>query len=126
MMQQTSDATLLVVEDDTDTREFFAELLQLSGYQVHTAAFGQAALDVLARHTVNMIVLDRRLPDMDGLDVCRTIRATLDATVPILLVTGDYSPELQDAARAAGVNGYLSKPFLPELLLERITTLMRG
>lgn len=125
MAQHANQAMLLVIEDDPATREFFAELLTYAGYHVRTAGSGREGITMLAQYPAAMLVLDRRLPDMDGIDVCREIRATLDATIPIILVSGDYSPELQAAAKAAGVTTYLPKPFLPDVLLECIVALLQ-
>ena len=87
------------------------------GYQVLGASTGQEALAHLARQAVQAIVLDRRLPDVDGVQLCRQVRDRLDAQVPIILVTADQEPALEAAARAAGSSAVLRKPFDPTALL---------
>jgi two-component system response regulator MprA len=119
-------ARILVVEDDAATSEFFVDLLSMAGYATHVAASGQAALAVLRAHPVNVVLLDRWLPDMDGLAVCRAIRAAIDATVPIILLTAERSPGLEVAAQDAGITTYLLKPFLPDVLLERVAALLEA
>ena len=117
--------TLLVVEDDAATSEFLVDLLSAEGYTTRVAASGHAALAMLMEQSVNAVLLDRRLPDMDGLTVCRKIRASIHSTVPIILLTADYSAELEAAAHAAGITDYLPKPFPPNVLLDRVAALIR-
>lgn len=112
--------TILVVEDDDDTREFFAFLLTDAGYHVIEAASGTAALAQLANRSIDAALLDRRLPDMDGIDICRHIRSQLGAALPIIMVTADRDPQLEAAVRMAGANDFLYKPVLPEMLLARL------
>lgn len=116
---------ILVVEDDEATSEFLVDLLSLEGYTTRVAASGSAALKQLAAHPASVVLLDRRLPDMDGLALCRQIRQSIDATVPIILLTADYGAELEAAAHDAGVTDYLPKPFPPDVLLDRIAAPVR-
>src|SRR3712207_4094921 len=83
-------ATILVVEDDAATREFFVDLLDMAGYQSRVAASGADALAQVAQHPVQVVLLDQRLPDMDGLDLGRALRASMAATVPMILLTADH------------------------------------
>jgi DNA-binding response OmpR family regulator len=99
-------------------------LLDLAGYQTHIAAAGMAALADFAQQPIRLVLLDRRLPDMDGLDVCRTLRHTGAATVPIILLTADHSPGLGARAQEAGITVYLPKPVDPQVLLDRIAALL--
>lgn len=117
-------ATILIVEDDAATSEFFVDLLDFAGYQTSVAASGTAALAAFAQHSVQLVLLDRRLPDMDGLDVGRAMRAATPAPVPIILLTADHSRALGEAARAAGMTAYLPKPVDPTVLLDRIAALL--
>ena len=109
---------VLVIEDDHATRVFYEYFLMADGYQVLGASTGQEALAHLARHAVQAIVLDRRLPDVDGVQLCRQVRDRLDAQVPIIMVTADQEPALEAVARAAGSSAFLRKPFDPTALLE--------
>ena len=124
MTQPPTHPTILVVEDDAATSEFLVDLLDMEGYATRIAASGKDALAQLAKQSVNAVLLDRRLPDMDGLAVCREIRASIHGTVPIMLLTADYSAELEAAARDAGITDYLPKPFPPDLLLRRFAVLV--
>src|SRR3954471_17001198 len=99
--EQLPAATLLVIEDDQDTLDFYTYLLTAAGYRLLVAATGRGGLAHVATVAVDGVVLDRRLPDMDGLQVCRLLRDQLGASVPILLVSADKDPTLAAAAREA-------------------------
>src|ERR671916_3272888 len=114
---------MLVVEDDLDTREFYEDMLIAEGYQVLAASTGEQALAQVAAQPVQGIVLDRRLPDVDGIQLCRLFRQHLGAQVPIIMVTADRDPELEATARAAGITTFLLKPFDPTELLDRVRRL---
>ncbi len=116
--------TLLVVEDDLDTLEFYEILLVDQGYRVLPANTGKVALEHVAVQTVQGIVLDRRLPDFDGINLCRLIRQRVDSSVPIIFVTADRDPVLEGTARAAGITEFLFKPFHPPDLLNHIRRLI--
>ena len=119
----TRTTRVLVVEDDLDTREFYEDLLALEGYDVLAAGTGQAALAHVAEQTVQGIVLDRRLPDFDGVQLCRLLRECVGSDVPIIFVTADRDPELEGTARTAGITDFLLKPFNPADLLDRVRRL---
>lgn len=103
--------TVLVVEDDRDTREFFVDLLTYEGFRVLTAATGRAGLDQLDQQRVDGVVLDLRLPDMDGYTVCRAIRVGDQSAAPIIVVSANRASDSEEKARAAGATEYLAKPF---------------
>ncbi len=124
MMRSPTPAPILVVEDDAATSEFFVDLLREAGYDPHVAMSGEAALTALREHPVAAVVLDWRLPDMDGLAVCRQIRHAIDPVVPIILVTAQHSLALEAAVRDAGVTVYLPKPMPPAVLLRRLAELV--
>jgi len=115
---------ILVVDDDQATREFIVLLLNLERYQTLQAASGEAALATVAAQPVQAVVLDLRLPDLDGFAVCRQLRATGYAGLPVILITADDTPQLEHQAAAAGVTAVLRKPFLPEALLERLADIV--
>ncbi len=119
-----STATILVVEDDTDTREFIVMLLGLAGYQTLEAGSGAAALSMIAEHPVQAMTLDLRLPDMDGLAVCRHLRTHGYPDLPIILVTADRTPNLGRSAAKAGVTAVIEKPFAMDALLDQLTRLL--
>ena len=116
---QSGVVTILVVDDDVDTREYLVVLLSFEGYHTLEAGSGAAALAAVAGHTVQAVLLDLRLPDMDGLAVCRRLRAS-GLQVPIVLVTADHRPDIRKQAGEAGVTSFLAKPFVPQELLDRL------
>lgn len=118
--QPNQRTTILVVENDFDTLEFYEILLMAESYQVRAASTGQAALAYVAIHPLNGIVLDRRLPDFDGLHLCRLLREHVGTQVPIIFVTADREPALESLGRAAGIMDFLLKPFHPADLLDRV------
>lgn len=122
--QQNPTATILVVEDDAATSDFYVDLLSMMGYYVIPAMSGRDALVQLSQETVDGILLDRRLPDVDGLSVCRYIRASINATVPIIMLTAESNDAVAAMARDAGVTDFLRKPFQPEQLLKLLAQLV--
>lgn len=119
-------STILVVEDDRDTCEFVVLLLSVAGYQTLEATTGAAALSVVAGQPVHAILLDLRLPDQDGLAVCRHLRANGHPELPIILMTAGQTPDVQRRAQEAGVTALLAKPFAPDVLLERVASLLQA
>ena len=115
---------ILVVEDDLDTREFYEGLLADEGYHVLAAGTGQEALAYVAVQAVNGIVLDRRLPDFDGVNLCRLLRQRVGTSIPIIFVTADRDPTLEATARTAGITEFLLKPFNFMDLLDRVRRLV--
>ncbi len=109
--------TILVVEDDTDTREFYEALLRAAGYEVLSASSGQQTRALVATRPVDGVLLDYRLPDTIGRELCQELRTVLGPHVPILLVTAGRDPMLEPQAYAAGATAFLGKPFNPDVLL---------
>jgi DNA-binding response OmpR family regulator len=125
MMSTPPRATrILVIEDDRDTREFYEDLLKLEEYHVLSTSTGHEALAHVAREVVQGIVLDRRLPDFDGVQLCRLLRQRVEPHVPIILVTADRDPLLEANAREAGITDFLLKPFHPTDLINRLRHFM--
>ena len=111
---------VLVAEDDEVLRETVAELLRLEGYRVETVANGALALDALARSRPAVVLLDMKMPIMDGWELAREMKAR-DLHVPVVVMTG--APDPFYAAAAIRADGWLGKPFkLKELLpaIERV------
>ena len=113
--------TLLVIEDDCDTLALYTLLLETTGYRVLAAASGQAALRHLGTAPIHGVILDRRLPDGDGLQVCRHLRDRLGSSLPIVVVSVDHDRAL---AVAAGATALVAKPFAVDVLLDQLHTLV--
>lgn len=109
---------MLVVEDDPDINEIVGVYLELEGYVCRHALDGASALREVRRQPPALMILDMMLPDLDGLEVCRRLRAdeaTRDTRVVMLTALDD--PRLRERAQALGVLEYLTKPFDPDVLL---------
>lgn len=114
---------VLIVEDDPKMQRLLASQLAARGYGVHVAGDGLEAFQVLARSRVHLVILDITLPGMDGLEVCRRIRAS--SSLPIILVTAADKPEIKVDALDLGADDYLTKPFHVGELIARIRAVMR-
>ncbi len=102
--------SILIVDDDADTRWLLGQLLASEGYEIQTAEYAEAAMILLYTFTPDAVLMDVRLPGMDGLELTRLIQLTACKKVPILAVSaGDNEFSVQDAYEA-GCNGYIAKP----------------
>lgn len=124
IMVGESPPRVLIVDDDDRLRGFLAEELALEGYAVTEAADGQAALQAARRGASDLVVLDWTLPDFNGVEVCRRLRAT-GVALPVLMLTGRDAVRDRVEALDAGADDYLVKPFSIEELLARLRALQR-
>ncbi len=115
---------LLIVEDDRQLRQSVARGLREDSYAVDQASDGQQALDMAAAHEYDAIVLDILLPGIDGIEVCRLLRAC-GGTTPILMLTALDAVEQRIAGLDAGADDYLTKPFDFGELQARLRALTR-
>ena len=114
---------ILLIEDDARLAEMVRDYLTQAGFRVARAASGSAGLAMHTRDTFDAIVLDLMLPDMDGLDVCRQIRA--GAGTPILMLTARGDAMDRVIGLEMGADDYLPKPFEPRELLARLRAILR-
>jgi two-component system, OmpR family, response regulator MprA len=115
---------LLVVDDDPSVREALALVLDLNGFEVTTAVDGREAIRTLALASPDAVVLDVLMPGLDGLEVCRRMRATGDRT-PVLMLTARAEVSERVEGLEAGADDYLVKPFAREELIARLRALLR-
>jgi two-component system response regulator MprA len=115
---------ILVVDDDAPIRRMLERTLEAEGYAVHTAADGGSALAAVERSVPDLVLLDVAMAGLDGLSVCRRLRAKR-LGLPILLLTARDAVDDRVAGLDAGADDYLVKPFAPEELLARIRALLR-
>ena len=112
---------VLVVEDNEQNCYLMEYMLERSGFTVLLAHTGAEALAMSLSEKPNLILMDIQLPDLDGLEVTRRIRAlTADRNIPIVAVTSFAMAGDRQKAVEAGCNGYIEKPIDPELLLGEI------
>jgi DNA-binding response OmpR family regulator len=114
---------ILVVDDDLDLSGLISYALRQAGYLVVEAADGQAGLEAFEREEPALVILDYNLPRLNGLEVCRKIRA--ESKVPVMMLTVRAGEEDQVHALDSGADDYLTKPFSPRTLLARVRALLR-
>ena len=114
---------ILVVEDEANIASFVSAYLEKAGFVVDRAVNGAEAKEKAVSADPALILLDLNLPDMDGLEVCRAVRAT--STVPILMLTARDDDVDKIVGLEVGADDYLTKPFNPRELVARIKSILR-
>lgn len=114
---------ILVVEDDPKTAELVKLYLEKDNYRVLTAHDGQEALVVARQRQPDLVILDLMLPGLNGLDVCRVLRA--DSNVPIIMLTARSTEEDKLIGLELGADDYVLKPFSPRELVARVRAVLR-
>jgi len=110
-----------VVEDQEDNRQILRDLLGNAGYELTEAENGEEAIAAVGRRRPDLILMDIQLPVMDGYEATRQIRTNPDLrSVPIIAVTSYALAGDEDKARAAGCDGYVTKPYSPRDLLAKV------
>lgn len=119
--------TILVVDDERAVRSLFATVLRRSGFEAIEAASGPEALATIAEHRVAAVLLDSRMPEMDGVEVLRELRAKeRTRTLPVIFVTGEGEVDRRVRALEAGADDYLAKPVSTAELIARVRAQLRG
>ncbi len=113
---------VLFVEDDPMNRRVVRDMLSVAGVEMAEAELAEAGLAMLDTQPFDLILMDLRMPGMDGLTAIKKIRARTDAiaAIPIIVVTADTSLDLQDRCLAAGADELLRKPVAMNLLFDAI------
>jgi len=119
----TDELTILVVDDEPNILEVVSAYLRRELYKVVTATDGEAALKQFAETSPDLVVLDVMLPRLDGLEVCRRVRATSNTPIIMLTARSDEMDKL--VGLGIGADDYLTKPFSPRELVARIKAVLR-
>jgi two-component system alkaline phosphatase synthesis response regulator PhoP len=114
---------ILVVDDEPKIAEICQDYLKAAGYEVVTAMTGPEGLAAARREKPDLVVLDLMLPEMDGLDVCRTLRRESD--VPIIMLTARVEETDKLIGLEIGADDYITKPFSPRELVARVRVVLR-
>jgi two-component system KDP operon response regulator KdpE len=114
---------VLVIDDEPQIRRALRIGLERNGYQVRLGADGEEGLDLAALHPTDFVILDLAMPGLDGVEVCRQLRAW--STVPILVLSVREGEKDKIAALDAGADDYLTKPFSLNELLARLRAVLR-
>jgi len=118
---------ILVVDDFADNREMYSQFLSFSGYRVAEAQNGHEALEKAFQLAPDLIVMDLSLPGLDGWEATRRLKAD-DRTrvIPVIALTGHALAGHSKGAMDAGCDAFITKPCLPERLLEEIKSMLKG
>ncbi len=116
---------VLLIEDDSRLAAMVSEYLGKAGFHVVHAETGARGLALHGREPPDVVILDLMLPDGDGLDICRQMRARSDSPIPILMLTARGDPMDRVVGLEMGADDYLPKPFEPRELLARLRAILR-
>jgi DNA-binding response OmpR family regulator len=115
-----SEHCILIVEDQEDLAELYESSLKKAAYKVRIAYTGEEGIAEFRTGGADAILLDMTLPEMHGSQVLREIR-TLDASVPVIVITGEENEQLREQCERLGVHDYLAKPVDYDLMLEAVS-----
>lgn len=122
-MSDARNQHILIVEDEESISSFVQMYLEREGYTVTVAPTGERAMEALGDGPLDLVTLDLMLPDMDGLDICRRVRAT--SNVPIIMLTARDEDIDKIVGLEVGADDYLTKPFNARELVARIKSILR-
>lgn len=118
---------IVIVEDERDTGEMFAEMLRLRGYQAHNAFGGNAALSLIAEKQPDVILLDLMMPDISGMEIMEQLRQDHSlADIPIVIISAKTMPADIQAGLRAGAAYYLTKPVSFSDLIQTVELVLQS
>src|ERR1700754_2155389 len=117
---------LLLVDDEEEILEFLERILK-SRYSILKATNGKDALSVLNEEAVQLVISDVMMPEMDGFELCRAIKSTVDHShIPVILLTAKNTIQAKVEGLELGADAYIEKPFSKEHLLAQISSLLKN
>lgn len=120
-------ARILVVDDEISLREMVKEMLMMSEHDVDTAENGSEALEAIREKSYDMVIIDRNMPGMSGVDVIKMVRANPKyEKLKIMMLTAASVTKEIDEAFAAGATGYIIKPLNIKQLLDKVAAALKG
>jgi len=117
-----SKKSIMVIDDSIVIRKMIEIALEDEDYSLLNATTGKEGMDVIEKEKPNLVILDMLLPDMNGIDVLKKIKESID--IPVIMLSGKDSPQLVENAKEFGVNDFLPKPFKDEELVEKVKSLI--
>lgn len=123
VMTDVAQRQILIVEDDEDTAEVVCTLLKEAGFRTMSVDRGNLALNEIAAESPDLVLLDINLPDINGLEVLRSVRS--HSFLPMIVLSGFGKDRDRVLALEAGADDYMAKPFSPEELVARVRALLR-
>ncbi len=125
MKRMKPEGTVLIGEDHPDTLQILKVVFESEGYSVETAPDSETVLAKATRNKPLIILLDMKLPQIGGVEVCRRLKQDLSTShIPIVIVTAKSDQEARAGAMAAGADAYVLKPFDPADLIERVSAIL--
>ena len=125
-LTETGKSVILIVEDQDDMRHFIARELKET-YQVLEAENGKAALDLVRKNTVNLIISDVMMPIMDGFELCNEVKNDVNVShIPFILLTAQHNLQSRLKGLNTGADAYMEKPFSIELLTAQVSNLLKN
>ena len=119
--------TILVVDDSTTIRQVILFCLKAADYQVIEAVDGKDALEKLAKNQVDLLLTDLHMPNMDGFELVKEVRASAKHKyIPILVLTTESQLSSKEEGKSIGVTGWFVKPFEPEQLIKVVKRVLPG
>ncbi len=119
---------VLIVEDEVIILELLQEVFEsFNNYQIYCAADGEEALKAAKEHKPDIILMDVQLPQINGLDVCRLIKSDSSLShARVLILSGRTQIDDKQKALDAGADDYITKPFTPSLIIEKVETVLKN
>ena len=119
--RETLMPTALIVEDEPEANKLLAMLVQLRGYQTESALDGAQAIEHLQKHVPDVVFLDLMLPDVDGYEICRSLKSSgSTSAVPVIIVTARITAENRMESFRAGADDFIPKPYMPDEIFEAL------
>lgn len=116
---------VLIVDDEKVIRDGLQRILEAQSFAVDSCSSGYSAIECMQKNDFDLIISDLKMPGMSGLEVLKSVR-TLQPDIPVIIITGFASVETAVEAMKNGASDYISKPFTPEILMEKVTNALRA
>lgn len=122
IISDSTKKTVMIIDDSIVIRKMIEIALEDEDYNIITAISGKEGLEAIEKEKPNLVILDMMLPDMNGIEVLKTIKT--EKKLPVIMLSGKDSPQLIETAKEVGVDDFLPKPFRDEELVEKVKTLI--